>query len=108
MSGFSAIPSPKLGLLAPQTATVTSAAAATTVTLTPSGGARIAAWRIKRLAASAGVLHYRADGTAADGTGDYQLTSADFDSGWIWASSASVSVYAAGGDVVYEIARLGA
>lgn len=107
MSAFSAIPSPKLGLLAPKTATVSSGDAAT-VALTPTGGAHIAAWRIKRLAASAGVLHYRSDGTAASGTGDYQLTSTDPDSGWIWSSDASASIYAASGDVVYEIARLGA
>lgn len=103
---WSATPSPKLALLAPQTATLTSGAAASTVTLTPTSGRTVSAWRIKRLAASAGVLHFRSDGTAADGTGDYQLTSTDFDSGWIWSSDASVSIYAASGDVVYEIMRL--
>lgn len=106
MSGWSATPSPRLALLAPSTATITSAAAATTVTMTPTGGRPVAAWRLKRLASSAGTLHYRSDGTAADGTGDYQLTSADPDSGWIWSSDASVSLYASGGDCVYELARL--
>jgi hypothetical protein len=104
MSAWSATPSPRLALLVPLTATVSSGNAAA-VTLTPTSGRPGAAWRIKRLAASAGTLHYKADGTA-DGTGDYQLTSADPDSGWIWSSDASVSVYAGGGDVVYEIARL--
>lgn len=103
---WSAKPSPALALLAPLTGTLTSAAAATTVTLTPAGRATVAAYRIKRLSSSAGTLYYRADGTAADGTGDYQLTSSDADSGWIWASSASLSLYAGGGDVAYEIARL--
>lgn len=103
---WSAKPSPALSLLAPLTGSLTSAAAATTVTLTPTGGATVAAYRIKRLASSAGTLYYRGDGTAADGTGDYQLTSADADSGWIWASTATLSLYAGGGDVAYEIARL--
>ena len=102
---WSAKPSPALSLLAPLTGSLTSAATATSVTLTPAGGSTVAAYRIKRLASSAGTLYYRADATA-DGTGDYQLTSADADSGWIWASSASLSLYAGGGDVAYEIARL--
>jgi len=101
---WSATPSPRLALLAPLTATVSSGADAS-VTLTPTNGRPVAAWRVKRLASSAGTLHYNAAATA-DGTGDYQLTSADADSGWIWSSDASVSIYAGGGDVVYEIARL--
>lgn len=105
MSGWSATPSPRLALLAPSTATITSAAAATTVTMTPTGGRPVAAWRLKRLASSAGTLHFNAAATA-DGTGDYQLTSADHDSGWIWSSDASVSLYASGGDCVYELWRL--
>lgn len=99
--------SPQTFLLDPLAATLTGAAAATTVTLTPTAGRAVALFRVKRLASSTGNIRWGLSGSTVDSTNGYLLTSADFDSGWIPAQNAALKLYAVTSNADYEIMRLG-
>lgn len=87
-------------LLAPLADTVASGA-----TEAVSLGGDVSFVRVKRLASSAGSLLYvLSNGTVAT---PYTLTEADPDSGWMPVSDTIASIKASGGDVDYEIARIG-
>lgn len=70
----------------------------------------VTAFRVKRAVSSAGTLRFvaREGQTAPTGeTTGYALTEDDPDSGWIVADKSRwLRVYADGGDVTYEVARL--
>ena len=93
-------------VLAPLTGTLGAGSAATTVKLKPTSGASCMAFRVKRLGSSVGDLRWGLSG-GADATHGYLLTDLDPDSGWIYAQTDAIDVYATStGAVDYEIMRL--
>lgn len=87
-------------------ATLTGAAAATTVTLTRTGYPACAAFRVKRLASSTGNIRWGRSDDTVDANNGYLLTAADPSSDWIPAQNDAIKVYAVTSNADYEIMRL--
>lgn len=100
-------PSPQVFVLAPLAATLTGAAAASTVTLTPTAGRAVAMFRVKRLASSTGNIRWGLSTDTVNSSNGYLLTAADPDSGWIPAQNTALKLFAVTSDADYEIMRVG-
>lgn len=92
-------------LLAPLAGTITGSGTATP-TLTPTSSSPVSAFRVKRLGSSVGDLRWSYSTDTVDATHGYLLTDLDPDSGWVFAQTAALLLYASGGAVDYEIMRL--